>query len=240
MNWCNLYPKIKQSILIGICLTAISCRENIKTPISKKVDTAKTVRAISSDSVIMQDTSIYKVEHKAYNQEIKNLPFTLKDFVPENYTALDTTYGDLNLDQYPDVIMVLKKDGEETLSDVVEHPEKRPLLILIGQANKAFKLAAENENAVYCIDCGGMMGDPFMDVVIKKGFFSIEHYGGSGWRWTRVITFKYSLADNYWYLHKDGYESFHVNNPEKIESKIHTTGSFGKVPFDKFDIYKEN
>ena len=164
----------------------------------------------------------------------------LTQFVPEGYKVLYTASGDLNLDQYPDMILVLKKDGEETTSNVVDHPEKRPLLILLGQADNTYKLAARNDNAVYCVDCGGMMGDPFMQVVIKNGYFSIEHYGGSTWRWTRIITFKYSSADNYWYLHKDGGDSFHASDPENVTTKVRTTKDFGKVPFDKFDIYKED
>jgi hypothetical protein len=92
---------------------------------------------------------------------------------------------------------------------------------------------------VLCVDCGGVMGDPFMQVVIKNGYFSIEHYGGSGWRWTRTITFKYSPADSYWYLHKDGNSSFHSADPDKVTTKIKTIKDFGKLPFDKFDVYKE-
>jgi hypothetical protein len=89
----------------------------------------------------------------------------LSGFVPDGYTVLDTTSGDLNLHQFADMIMVLKKNGEDTTSDVNEHPEKRPLLILIGQADSTYKLAAKSDNAVYCIDCGGVMGDPFMNTV---------------------------------------------------------------------------
>ncbi|MEC5146125.1 hypothetical protein [Chitinophaga sp. 212800010-3] len=164
---------------------------------------------------------------------------TLNAFVPAGYNILDTATGDLNLDPYPDVILVLYKPGEDSTSDVVEHPEKRPLLILLGQANHGYKLAARNDNAVYCVDGGGMMGDPFENVVIKKGYFSIEHYGGSSWRWTRIITFRYSAADKNWYLHKDGGVSFHASDPEHTTEKVHTTKDFGKIRFDRFNIYKE-
>jgi hypothetical protein len=83
------------------------------------------------------------------------------------------------------------------------------------------------------------MGDPFMQVVIKKGYFSIEHYGGSSWRWTRIITFKYSPDDNYWFLYKDGGEYFHAAEHEKKTKKVLTSKDFGKVRFDEFDIYKD-
>ena len=111
-----------------------------------------------------------------------SVPSNLKNFILKGYEVLDITKGDLNRDAYPDAIMVLFKKGERETSDVIEHPEKRPLLILIGQANKSYKLAARSDNAVYCVDCGGQMGDPFTGITIKNGYFSVEHYGGSGWR----------------------------------------------------------
>jgi hypothetical protein len=175
---------------------------------------------------------------KINSEENANVSFSVTHFIPENYTILDTTSGDLNLDQFADMIMALKKNGEDATSNADEHPEKRPLLILLGQADNTYKLVARNDNAVYCIDCGGMMGDPFMNVAIKNGYFSIEHYGGSAWRWERIITFKYSSADNNWYLHKDGGDSFHASDPENVTTQIKTTKDFGKISFDKFNIYE--
>jgi hypothetical protein len=232
----------KQILLTGLIIIVTSCSQNKQPKIgesssdsitrSEKRDTAE---VNAKPAVVDLNANL-----NPNSDDIKNLPPSLAQFIPVNYNALDTTSGDLNLDQYSDMIMVLRKNGEDTTSDVVEHPEKRPLLILLGQADNTYKLAARSDNAVYCVDCGGMMGDPFMEVVIKKGYFSIEHYGGSGWRWTRTITFKYAPADNYWYLHKDGGESFHAADPEKIKTKVKTVKDFGKVPFDSFDIYKEN
>jgi len=166
------------------------------------------------------------------------VPATLNGFIPKGYHALDITKGDLNRDAYPDAIMILYKDGEKETSDVIDHPEKRPLLVLLGKPDKTYSLAARSDNAVYCIDCGGQMGDPFTGVSIKNGYFSIEHYGGSGWRWTRIITFKYTPAEKKWFLFKDGGDSFHATDPEKVKTKVKTVKNFGKVPFEKFDIYK--
>lgn len=195
----------------------------------------------------MQDTTVHpintvdeKIRHRAFKADIAYLPPALAQFVPGGYTAIDTTSGDLNLDAYADMILVLKQNGEDTASDVVEHPLPRPLLILTGQADGSYELAARSDKVVYCIDCGGMMGDPFMGVVIKKGYFSVEHYGGSGWRWTRISTFKYASADQQWYLHKDGGDSFHAGDPDKVTSTVRTTKDFGTVRFDAFDVYKED
>ena len=233
---------VKQLILTGLFFILTSCGQDSRLVLKATNDSADVSAEANREDTTAKpvDTSNFIAKHEAYNQDIKSLPPSLAQFVPEGFAVLDTTSGDLNLDQHQDMIMVLKKNGEDTTSDVVLHPEKRPLLILIKQADKTYKLAARNDNAVYCVDCGGVMGDPFMEVVIKKGYFSVEHYGGSGWRWTRTITFRYSPVDNYWYLHKDGGNSFHASEPEKMTTKVRTTKDFGKIPFDKFDIYKEN
>ncbi|MBC9912745.1 hypothetical protein [Chitinophaga varians] len=167
-------------------------------------------------------------------------PTSLKAFIPKGYEILDTTTGDLNRDAWPDMVMVLRKKGEDSTSDVVEHPEKRPLLVLLGQPDHSYKLAARNDNVVYCVDCGGMMGDPFQGVTIKQGYFSVEHYGGSAWRWTRIITFKYAPEDKNWYLYKDGGDSFHASMPDSVTTKVRTVKDFGKVPLVKYDIYKRD
>jgi len=167
------------------------------------------------------------------------VPANLKGFVLKGYNVLDIMTGDLNRDAYPDAVMILYKVGEEKTSDVIDHPEKRPLLILLGQAGKAYRLAARNDNAVYCVDCGGQMGDPYTGITIKNGYFSIEHYGGSAWRWTYIVTFKYSPAEKNWFLFKTGGDRFHALDAEKVKTEVKTVKDFGKVPFAKFDIYKD-
>nr|WP_213491027.1 hypothetical protein [Mucilaginibacter sp. Bleaf8] len=172
-------------------------------------------------------------------QEAVAVPANVKSFIPEGYEVLNFTKGDLNRDTHPDAIMVLYKKGEKKTSDVTSHPEKRPLLVLTGQADKSYKLAARSNNAVYCIDCGGAMGDPFTGITIKNGYFSVEHYGGAAGRWTRIITFKYSPADQKWLLHKDGHEYFDATEPDKVQTKVRTVKNFGRVLFENFDIYKD-
>jgi hypothetical protein len=226
---------LKQSLLISMLFAAISCGQNKNSAIPEVANDSSGLTSTNNP-----DTANLKERKESLNPDLKNLSSDLSQFIPENYTMLDTASGNLDLDQYPDMILVLKKNGEDSTSDVVDHPEKRPLLILLGQQDKSYKLAARSDNAVYCVDCGGMMGDPFQGLTIKNGYFSIQHYGGSGWRWTRIITFKYSAADNYWYLHKDGGESFHASEPEKATTKVRTVKDFGKVSFDRFDIYKED
>ncbi len=158
---------------------------------------------------------------------------SLAAFVPAGFGILDSASGDLNRDAWPDKVLVLRKNGEDTTT--VEDLD-RPLLLLLGQPDHRYALAARNDRVVLRRGEGGMMGDPYQQVVIKKGFFSVEHYGGSSHRWTRVITFKYAPADHSWYLSREGSEGFSAFAPDSTTfSSSHTPRDFGKVPFVKYD-----
>ena len=220
--------KLTTNIFICLLLTLLSCNQSQRQ---------ENITAITTDTLTSSDSPL---KRESFKQVVDNLPSELLEFVPSNYSVLDTLSGDLNLDEINDYILVLKKNGEDTLSNVIDNPERRPLLILLRDKNNKLKFAKRNDNTVYCIDCGGVMGDPFMGLTIKNGYFSVEHYGGSAWRWTRIITYKYSKQENDWFLHKDGSESFHASEPEKVESNIRTTKDFGKIKFTEFDIYKED
>ncbi|RYU95279.1 hypothetical protein [Emticicia agri] len=162
----------------------------------------------------------------------------LASYIPKGYVLLDSALGDLNRDPYIDIVLVLKQPNEEETSDIIEHPTPRPLLLLLGQADNSYKVVTRNDKAVLCFSCGGMMSDPFVRVVIKKGYFSIEHYGGSAWRWGVTTTFKYNPLLSDWYLYKQGYESFHASDPEKIKTTIETEKDFGKIAFSTYDSDK--
>jgi hypothetical protein len=161
------------------------------------------------------------------------LPQKISRFIPKGFGLIDTAMGDLNLDKYSDIILVLKVIGEDTALDATEY--KRPLLLLLGHADKTFTLAARNDNVVYCYQCGGVFGDPYSGVEIRKGLFTVHHFGGSNDRWSNDISFKYSPTDKSWYLYKivdEGWNVFHMN---KVETHVQTKKNFGIVSFEKYN-----
>ena len=173
------------------------------------------------------------VKHVAFKKDINSLPKNIASHIPSGYTAIDTVFGDLNKDRYRDLLLVLKRNGEDTTYE--EH--KRPLLLLLGQRDKSYKMAARNDNVVACISCGGMMADPYVGAKIQKGDFSIDHFGGSGQRWSETLTFRFSPKVRKWYLHKIALFSFDIARPEKGESwKVKTIKHFGRVNFERYNI----
>lgn len=159
-------------------------------------------------------------------------PFpSLAPFVPAGYGVLDSAVGDLNRDAWPDVVLALRQNGEDTIPD--ELP--RPLLLLLGQPDHRLALAARNDHVVLYRTWGGAYGDPYSGLTVKHGFFSVEHYGGNVLRWTRIITFKYAPADRTWYLHREGGEETSPSGPQPVSSAVSTPYDFGKIPFAAYN-----
>jgi len=169
------------------------------------------------------------------------------DFIPEGYTVKDWKTGNLNRDDQDDVVIVLEeeKSNDSQTADNAQgaapasgssdfNEAKRPVILLTRNKNGELKFAGRNDNIVLCSDCGGVFGDPYSAIVIKNGYFSIEHYGGSNWRWTRIMTFKYSEQNKTWYLHKDGGKSYHTSNPDKEEETVLSKKDFGTIKFEDY------
>lgn len=161
----------------------------------------------------------------------------LARFTPAGYRVEAVSQGDLNRDAFPDQVVLLRQLDAD--SSTMGDETARPLLLLLGSASGRYTLAGRNDKVVLCTGCGGMMGDPFQGITIKNGYFSLEYYGGSAWRWTHVTTFKYDPAGRTWFLHREGGGSFHATDPDKVESYGRTTRDFGRVAFTKYDHAKE-
>ncbi|MCD0473965.1 hypothetical protein LPB87_06100 [Flavobacterium sp. EDS] len=230
------------AFLLLTSLILFSCKQATKEKVIDK--SGKNI-----DSIQIEKNKIDSIKkHQTFNDSIDSLDQDLKVFVPKGYSVISIESGDLNLDEYTDAILVLRKTSEESTSNYAENkPDKRPMLLLIGQRDGTYKLAYQNNNAVYCIDCGGLFGDPFTGITIKNGYFSIEHGVSGGHHWENVTTFKYNKPKNNWFLYKDHYINYKFNDSadENAEAlvvdyeKLKTVKDFGEISFEKFNIYND-
>lgn len=216
----------KYFLLIVLTLTFSSCQQGINTV---------------AENIIQDEEIEKKIEasEEPITEEIGHQKDDVSKFIPQGYEILDTISGDLNLDGKIDLLLVLKKSIENAIDyDDPNFPSlERPFLILLRNNANKLELACKSENIVYCIDCAGAMGDPYLKTVIKEGYFSLEfHGGGNVWRWDRIITFKYSKQENDWLLHKDSFESYNLMEYDNANVKIQTTKDFGRVKFDDFKV----
>jgi len=234
-------------ITFGFLLTFISCGQ--KTSNNSIDQTKDTLTSKIDDKSELTSSTNETRKHETFNENIDTIPEVLKSFIPTNYSAINISTGDANLDGINDKILVLRNNTEETTSNYADNkPDKRPLLLLLGQSDNSFILAFRNDNAVSCIDCGGVFGDPFTGTAIKNGYFSIEHGIAGGRHWEQVITFKYDKSKSNWYLYKDHTISYKFNDSKDENAEalvvdvdtLATVNDFGIIPFDKYNIYNEN
>lgn len=157
--------------------------------------------------------------------------------VPANLKIFDQYDADLNQDSFKDIILVLINNSEET-TPAGEDAPRRSLVILFGKKD-GFTKVVDTDKVVYCKTYGGMMGDPYVRIAVKPPFFTVEHYGGSAWRWKEYLTFKYSKKFSTFILHKKSHQFFHAVSPNNVQTKIQTQKNFGVLKIQDFDIYKE-
>jgi hypothetical protein len=144
-----------------------------------------------------------------------------RSFIPKGYDTLVTEKGDLNKDAVDDLVLVLKHSDEEKQN--IDSINPRLLLILFKQQN-GYVFGGSSKTAILCHECGGIYGDPFMNVNITKGVLKIYHYGGSSWRWG--YTHKYRYDKNAFYLIGKTESSMHIL---EFCDKIEEFGSSEKI-----------
>ena len=94
----------------------------------------------------------------------------------------------------------------------------------------------KTDNIVMCAQCGGVMGDPYTGMTLKKNFFSIEHEGGSSDQWTRIITFKYNIDEGRYYINRDAGEVWNTNSKKKKKLETYSKDQWGVVPFEDYVV----
>lgn len=239
--WLTKMIRLLQVIFL---MTFVSCGQNLRDNKSLKQNDAPVIMTENN----LQDSNFRhpREKHLTFNEGIDSLPKVLKSFLPRGYSAINVSSGDANLDGYSDRILVARKITEEFTSNYAENkPDKRILLLLLGQSDGSYKLALKNENAVYCIDCGGwLLGDPFICTKIKSGYFSIEHGIAGGQHWQQTTTFKFDKEKGIWFLYKDHFINYKLSENAdslvKETDRLNSMENFGKVAFDKFDIYSNS
>ncbi|WP_425446159.1 hypothetical protein [Dethiothermospora halolimnae] len=161
----------------------------------------------------------------------------ISGFIPKGWHLLDTSgdskvEGDLNGDEITDIAFVIEGDKEEELG------APRTLMIITGNPDGTYTLAAKGEKVILRKYGGGIMGDPFMGLSINRGSLLVGHYGGSAWRWGKSYRFRYE-GDG-WYLIGATEDWFHAvsNRGKKYEDINLLTGDYKMIETDDNGVEK--
>jgi hypothetical protein len=164
--------------------------------------------------------------------EVMPVPAELAPLMPAQASLFELQATDLNGDGRPDMVFIvewLPKAGEEDEG-------ARTLFIALRQVDGTLKIAKRNDKVVYCRQCGGIWGDPYGSLIASNGRFSVNHFGGSNWRWSNSFEFAYSRRDATWQLVSVEEASFHTSRPEKAKLRRYKPPrDFGKIDITDFD-----
>ncbi|MBP6748797.1 MAG: hypothetical protein KA144_04080 [Xanthomonadaceae bacterium] len=208
------HPTQRTTHLTALCIATACATASIAPSIARADDTDGTFTPIRTSDV----------------------PAELRPFVEAGTDAIAIERADLNGDGREDVLLLLQARRLRADADGFER-RIRPLLILTRSEDGTLRLRKRNDKLAMCPECGGMMGDPLQSVVAKPKSFRVEHYGGSGWRWSAHYQFNYSRRDDTWQLVRIEKTSFHASEPEQAEKSVVLTPpkDYGKIDIADFD-----
>lgn len=161
-----------------------------------------------------------------------SIPDNIRAFIGKDMTALTVESGDLNGDGTTDHILVVENAGAAADEGA---DDRRVMLILVTGPDGKLMLAKQNNRVILCRSCGGAFGDPFDGVFIEGTSFTIHNYGGSWWRWSLDLRFKYSRRDRTWQLVEVYKEDYDSHDPNTGKATSRTPRSFGKIDIADFD-----
>ncbi len=171
----------------------------------------------------------------------KDLKEEFIEFIKEDELIVEFTSGDFNGDKFTDAVLVTANKNERKLVNSAGEKYKRNLIIL--QRNRAtgkLEKILENNDVVYCFNCGAEKTSPLTSISLKSNLLTIEHSGGKMNRWSRVTTFEYNRDMQLWWLIKDASSTYNLSKRNTIKSLVKTQDDFGFIYFQYFDAFSED
>jgi hypothetical protein len=114
--------------------------------------------------------------------------------IPTNHTILDTVSGDLDKDSIKELVVAYTIG---VANDSLAEEGLPRLLVIYKRENTNWKVWKTSDQVLNKSNEGGMMGDPYGEMEIKKGVLWITHYGGSSWKWGFTDKYRFQKGDFY-------------------------------------------
>ena len=133
-----------------------------------------------------------------------------EEIIGKNWIVLDEKSTDFDHDKRIDLILALEYIG----SDPTRLGERQ--ILILTRSEKGFEKNFSSKSALLGKEEGGIFGDPFSEIKIKKDTFILSHYGGSAWRWGVDVQFR--LQKNHWVMiGKKNFSYFNGIHCEKLK-----------------------
>lgn len=140
--------------------------------------------------------------------EIKRVSHSIADFVPKDWTVIDSAFGDLNHDKLDDIALVIQHidsvsiiEPDDGYPDTVLTQPRILILAFYNKITKGYDLSEQNNSFILCHD-NPSMEDPFQSISIKRGVLNIDFFifmNMGGWGMSNN-TYRFRYQENKFYL----------------------------------------
>ena len=165
-------------VCFNLCLLILACQPSSTSASQESLAEQTPTPEQAEESNAVVDNTIAKELEAPIDYTI-NLPADLK--------MLSKAQGDLTKNGIDEQVFVVEPLVEE--AEYMEAPPRRVQVYRLAEGE--WQLWQEIPGGVLSADEGGMFGDPFQEVTIKRGALVIEHYGGSRIRWHYTHRFRW-------------------------------------------------
>lgn len=108
-----------------------------------------------------------------------------ESITPKGYSVLKEIQGDLNKDSIPEKVIVYNTSDSTDFGNIRE-------IQILKKENGNWVLLEKSRNAILKSEEGGVLGDPFESIYIKKGVLIINHFGGSNSKWSKTDKYRFN------------------------------------------------
>jgi len=154
-------------------------------------------------------------------------------FVPSGANLLEAVRGERNGEGIEYQLLVIDQPSPEGLSPG-QHGPNRVLLLLRGNGDGRWQLAARNDTLVPCSTRGGLSGDPFAYAMVEEDTFSVITNGGSRQRWSSTYTFRFAPAESACWVDAVRRKVVDIET-EATNIREFSATELGRVRFEDFD-----
>lgn len=164
---------------------------------------------------------------QAFTAGAQNTVGTKRSFIPPNWTLFKEAEGDLNKNSLVDVALIIENNTPHG-----DLGKERALLVLLrnGGVADSYMQVCRADHAILSSESGGMLGDPFSRMEIKKNVLRIDFEGGSADKWT--TTHRYRYQQGIFVLIGATYTSDYNGKTEIYDYNVNT----GKIIVTKKDL----
>jgi|SaaInlStandDraft_1057018.scaffolds.fasta_scaffold32393_2 hypothetical protein len=137
----------------------------------------------------------FKYEHYKINSngsfQLINSQKKMDIEIPEHYEIIDSTKGDLDNDGIAEKVVVYESDIQTDLGT-----ERH--MYIYKKINQNWDIWGKTIGAILPSEHGGILGDPFQKIDIKRNCIVIDHFGGSREKWN--YTHRYRFQNDKFHL----------------------------------------